>query len=70
MANNKEIIPVLDFNGQAIWRCGECGNELFAVSYTQADDDMKNHIQFCSHCGKKINWFRNLKGENNNVESK
>ena len=50
------VEPYMDFDGDDIWRCGKCGTSLFHVTYSQADNNMKNYIKFCKHCGRVVKW--------------
>ncbi len=50
------IKPYLDYDGRDVWRCGKCGNTLFHPSYCESDEDEKNHIRYCSHCGMSVKW--------------
>ena len=48
--------PYMDYDGQDVWRCGKCGNSLMHPSYYESDEDAKNHIRYCSHCGRAAKW--------------
>lgn len=50
------IKPYIDYDGQDVWRCGKCGNSLMHPSYYESDEDAKNHIRYCSHCGQAVKW--------------
>lgn len=50
------VEPYMDYDGQDVWRCGKCGNSLMHPSYHEPDEDVKNHIRYCSHCGKAVKW--------------
>ncbi len=50
------IKPYMDYDGQDVWRCGKCGNSLMHPSYYGADEDAKNYIRYCSHCGRAVKW--------------
>lgn len=52
----KKIEPVLDYDGKVVWRCGECGCQIFHPSGTGLDEDSMNYYQYCSHCGKPVKW--------------
>ena len=53
---HEAINPYIDYDGQDVWRCGKCGNSLMHPSYYESDEDAKNHIRYCSHCGKAVKW--------------
>lgn len=50
------VAPYMDYDGQDVWRCGKCGNSLMHPSYYESDEDAKNYIRYCSHCGKAVKW--------------
>lgn len=50
------VEPYMDYDGQDVWRCGKCGNSLMHPSYYESDEDAKNHIRYCSHCGRPVKW--------------
>lgn len=48
--------PRMDFDGQDVWRCGNCGRTLFHPTHTECDHDAKNIVRFCNGCGKEVDW--------------
>lgn len=56
MKEQEAIKPYMDYDGQDVWRCGKCGNSLMHPSYYESDEDSKNYIRYCSHCGRKVKW--------------
>ena len=50
------VKPYIDYDGQDVWRCGNCGAPIFHLDHTQADEDTKNYVKFCWHCGKAVKW--------------
>lgn len=56
LKEQEAIKPYMDYDGQDVWRCGKCGNSLMHPSYYESDEDAKNYIKYCSHCGRKIKW--------------
>lgn len=56
LKEQEPVKPYMDYDGQDVWRCGECGNSLMHPSYYDCDNDAKNHIRYCSHCGRAIAW--------------
>lgn len=56
LKEQEAIKPYMDYDGQDVWRCGKCGNSLMHPSYYESDEDQKNHIRYCSHCGRAVKW--------------
>ena len=56
LREQEPIKPYMDYDGQGVWRCGKCGNSLMHPSYYESDEDAKNYIRYCSHCGRKVKW--------------
>ncbi len=54
LREQEAVKPYMDYDGQDVWRCGECGNSLMHPSYYESDEDIKNYIRYCSHCGRKV----------------
>lgn len=50
------VAPYMDYDGRDVWRCGNCGAAIFHLDHTQADEDTKNYVKFCWHCGKAVKW--------------
>ncbi len=50
------IKPVIDFDGENVWRCRKCGAELFRPFGTYADEDTKSFVRYCCRCGKMVKW--------------
>lgn len=50
------IAPYMDYDGQDVWRCGNCGATLFHLSHTQADENEQNCVRYCRYCGKTVKW--------------
>lgn len=56
LKEREAVKPYMDYDGQDVWRCGECGNSLIHPSYYDCDNDAKNFIRYCSHCGRAVKW--------------
>ena len=56
LREHEPVRPYQDYDGLDVWRCGNCNTSLFHITETEADDDMKNYIKFCKHCGKAVRW--------------
>lgn len=57
IGETEAVKPVLDFDGQDVWRCGNCGGTIFHPSNTQADEDeKKNYNKYCRKCGREVKW--------------
>ena len=56
LKEQEAIKPYMDYDGQDVWRCGKCGNSLMHPSYYESDEDAKNYIRYCSHCGRGVKW--------------
>ena len=54
--NEKSFQPKLDYDGQDVYRCGNCGAVIFHPAGTQADEDEKNYRKYCFCCGKRVKW--------------
>lgn len=50
------VKPFLDYDGNDVWRCGNCHRNIFHPSHTDADEDEKNYRRFCFHCGRAVKW--------------
>ena len=56
LKGQEPVKPRMDFDGQDVWRCGNCGRTLFHPTHTECDQDAKNIVRFCSRCGKEVDW--------------
>lgn len=56
LKDQEAVKPYIDYDGQDVWRCGRCGNSLMHPSYYESDEDAKNYIRYCSHCGRPVKW--------------
>ena len=52
----EQVEPYMDYDGQDVWRCGNCGATLFHLSHTQADENEQNCVKYCRYCGKSVKW--------------
>lgn len=50
------VKPYADFDGHDVWRCGNCGATIFHFHNDASDEDEKNFLKFCAHCGRIIKW--------------
>ena len=50
------VEPFLDYDGNDVWRCGNCHCKIFHPSRTDADENEKNYRRFCFHCGMEVKW--------------
>ena len=56
LKEQEAIKPYMDYDGQDVWRCSKCGNSLMHPSYYESDENAKNYIRYCSHCGQAVKW--------------
>ena len=50
------VKPIFDYDGNDVWRCGNCHCNIFHPSRTDADENEKNYRRFCFHCGQAVKW--------------
>lgn len=50
------VKPIFDYDGNDVWRCGNCHCNIFHPSRTDADENEKNYRRFCFHCGRAVKW--------------
>ena len=50
------VEPIFDYDGNDVWRCGNCHCKIFHPSRTDADENEKNYRRFCFHCGMAVKW--------------
>ena len=53
------VKPYLDYDGSDVWRlwrCGACGTSLFHHVEDNSEEDMKNYVRYCKHCGRAVKW--------------
>lgn len=56
LLKQESVKPYLDFDGLDVWRCGACGTSLFHHVDDESEEDMKNYVRYCKHCGRPVRW--------------
>lgn len=56
LEEQEPVKPYLDYDGFDVWRCGACGTSLFHHVEDDSEEDMKNYVRYCKHCGRAVKW--------------
>lgn len=50
------VKPHLDYDGFDVWQCGACGTMLSHHVEDDSEEEMKDYVRYCKHCGKAVKW--------------